>query len=341
MKLKTPFLILALVVALPCFLAQSKTDYMYGMGSMTDSTRAAYDAEKIESQFGKENLLVLLVKKGDIGKEAELCDELSNMPYIDSVVSYTTAVGVGIPEQYVPAEAAEQFYSKNYARIILYTGLKEESEQTFNSIEQISELTKKHYGGDYYLAGQSATLYDMKNTIEADTRLVNWVAIVGIFLVIMLTFRSLSIPIILVFTIKAAIWINLAFPYFTDSALSFIGYLVISTVQLGATVDYAILLSNHHLDERKKLSKKDAMLKSINDTLPALLTSAGILATAGFTLAATSTNFIILELGLLLGRGTVLSLLMVVLVLPALLTLFDKVIGKTTLKSDFYKTSRK
>jgi predicted RND superfamily exporter protein len=83
------------------------------------------------------------------------------------------------------------------------------------------------------------------------------------------------------------------------------------------------------------------MLKSINDTLPALLTSAGILATAGFTLAATSTNFIILELGLLLGRGTVLSLLMVVLVLPALLTLFDKVIGKTTLKSDFYKTSRK
>lgn len=341
MKLKTPFLILALVVALPCFLAQSKTDYMYGMGSMTDSTRAAYDAEKIESQFGKENLLVLLVKKGDVGKEAELCDELSNMPYIDSVVSYTTAVGVGIPEKYVPAEAVEQFYSENYARIILYTGLKEESEQTFNSIERISELAKNYYGDDYYLAGQSATLYDMKNIIEADTRLVNLVAIAGIFLVIMLTFRSLSIPFILVFTIKAAIWINLAFPYFTDSALSFIGYLVISTVQLGATVDYAILLSNHHLDERKKLSKKDAMLKSINDTLPALLTSAGILATAGFTLAATSTNFIILELGLLLGRGTVLSLLMVVLVLPALLTLFDKVIGKTTLKSNFYKTSRK
>ncbi|HZK20911.1 MAG TPA: MMPL family transporter [Oscillospiraceae bacterium] len=337
MKLKTPFLILAILVALPCFLAQSKTDYMYGMGSMTDSTRAAYDAEKIEAQFGTENLIVLLVKKDDSGKEAELCSALSAMPNIDSVVSYTTAVGVGIPEKYVPPEAAQQFYSENYARIILYTSLEEESEQTFSAIENISNLTEKYYGENYYLAGQSATLYDMKNIIEADTKTVNLVAIIGIFLVIMLTFRSLLVPFILVFTIEAAIWINLSFPYFTDSALSFIGYLVISTVQLGATVDYAILLSNHYLEERKLLPKKQAMLKSITDTLPALLTSAGILATAGFTLAATSTNFIILELGLLLGRGTVLSLIMVVFVLPGMLTLFDKAIGKTTLKSNFYR----
>lgn len=341
MKLKTVFLILALLVSVPCYLAQSKTDYMYGMGSIAGSTRAGADAEKIDAEFGKENLLVLLVKKGDVGKEAELCDELSNIPQINTVVSYPTAVGVGIPEKYVPAEAVEQFYSENYARIILYTGLKEEGEETFGVIEDINELTKKYYEDDFYMAGQSATLYDMKSIVEEDTRLVNFIAVAGIFLVILLTFRSLTLPIILVFTIEAAIWINLSFPYFTDSSLSFIGYLVISTVQLGATVDYAILLTTYHLTERKKLSKKESMLKSINATLPALLTSSGILATAGYTLAAISTNPIISELGMLLGRGTVLSLLMVVLVLPALLTLFDRFIGKTTFKSDFYKTSRK
>ncbi len=272
----------------------------------------------------------------DTGVEKQLCDELSLEDNITNVLSFTTAVGTGIPSGYLPKEAAEQFYSENYSRIILYTDLPDEGEKTFEVVERVKDITEKYYDS-HYLAGQSATLYDMRNVVKADTSVVNLVAILGIFIVILLTFRSLSLPFFLVFTIETAIFINLSFAYFTGNALSFIGYLIISTVQLGATVDYAILLSNHYMQDRKLMPKKEALLNSLTDTLPALLVSAGILAMAGFVLAATSGNPIISELGLLLGRGTLLSFGMVVLALPALLVVFDKTIGKTTIKSEFFK----
>jgi len=171
----------------------------------------------------------------------------------------------------------------------------------------------------------------MKNVVSKDTGIVNLIAVIGIFLVLFVTFRSLSLPLFLLFTIETAIWINLSIPYFTGNALNFVGYLIINTVQLGATVDYAILFTNTYLSNRKTLNKIDAMRLTIEDNLPAVLISAGILATAGFALAFSSSNPIISDLGTLLGRGTLLSLVMVVLVLPALLILFDRIIQKTTI----------
>ena len=169
-----------------------------------------------------------------------------------------------------------------------------------------------------------------------DNRLVNLIAIGGIFLVQLVTFRSVSLPFLLVFTIETAIWINLSFPNFTGTPLNFIGFLVISTVQLGATVDYAILFTNAYLSNRKLHPKKDAMRITIQENLAAVLISALTLAISGFTLAYTSNNPIIIELGMLLGRGTLLSLAMVACVLPGLLVLFDKIIRKTTLNNRFH-----
>lgn len=331
LKLRFPFLILALLVVLPCFLAQSHTQFLYGMGSVTNSSRVGKDTAYIEEKFGKENPLVLIVSKGNTGKESELCDALSEIPHVTSVVSFVTAIGAEIPPEFVPKEAAKQFYSEHYTRIILYTDTAEEGTDTFDTVETVLDTAKKH-SDTYYLAGQSATLYDMKEVVSIDTRRVNLVAIIGIFFVLLVTFRSLSLPLFLLFTIETAIWINLSFPYFTGQSLSFIGYLIISTVQLGATVDYAILFTNTYLNNRKTLPKKDAMRVTIQDNLVAILVSAGILATAGFTLAFTTSNPIISELGTLLGRGTLLSLTMVACVLPALLVMFDNIIQKTTLK---------
>jgi predicted RND superfamily exporter protein len=310
---------------------------MYGMSSMTEATQVGKDTLYIEEKFGKENPLVLLVPKGNTGKESELCDELAKILHVTSTVSFVTAVGAEIPPEFVPKEAIKQFYSEHYTRIILYTDMAEEGSVTFDTVQTILDTAASHYD-TYYLAGQSAALFDMKNVISIDTRLVNLAAIIGIFIVLLITFRSLSLPLLLVFSIETAIWINLSFPYFRDQPLSFIGYLVISTVQLGATVDYAILFTNNYLDNRKTHPKKDAMRVTIKDNLVAILTSGGILATAGFTLALTSSNPIISELGTLLGRGTLLSLAMVSCVLPALLVLFDKVIQKTTLKSKFHQS---
>jgi predicted RND superfamily exporter protein len=142
------------------------------------------------------------------------------------------------------------------------------------------------------------------------------------------------------FSFETAIWVNLSYAYFTDQYLNFVGYLVISTVQLGATVDYAILLTNRYLANREVLSKKEAMRVTIDNNLGVILTSAFILSTAGFILSLTSTNPIISELGMLLGRGTVLSFVMVICVLPALLLLFDRVVKKTMLKSNFYEANK-
>jgi uncharacterized protein len=335
LKAKIPFLILALVVVIPSFLAQLNTEFMYGMGSITSASRVGKDTSYIEEKFGKQNTLALLVPKENVGKETELCDALSEIPHLISVVSFTTAVGAEIPPEFVPKEAIEQFYSENYTRIILYTDAPEEGEVAFDTVQTVMDTTAKYYDR-YFIAGQSATLYDMKNVVSIDTKLINLIAIIGIFIVLLVTFRSLSIPLFLLFSIETAIWINLSFPYFTGKPLSFIGYLIISTVQLGATVDYAILLTNAYINNRKTLPKKEAMRVTIENNLVAILISAGILATAGFTLAFTTSNPIIGELGTLLGRGTLLSFTMVACVLPALLISFDKVVQKTTLKNKFH-----
>lgn len=330
-KLKIPSLILAIVLLVPCFLAQSHVNFIYGTGSMANISRVKRDTQLIEEKFETGNMLILLVPKESTGKERALCDALMEIPHITNVVSYVTAVGGEIPPEFVPEQNVSQFYSENHARIIIYTDTKEEGEDAFNAVHDISNTAATHYD-NYYLTGQSAALYDMKNIITKDTGLINLIAIGGIFIVLLITFSSLVLPLILLFTIETAIWINLSIPYFTGNELSYIGYLIIITVQLGATVDYAILFTNSYLGNRKKLNKKEAMSTTIESNLAAVLTSGGILSSAGFVLALTSSNPIIADLGILMGRGTLLSLMMVVCVLPALLILFDKIIQKTSFK---------
>jgi len=332
MRIRLPFLVLALLVVIPSFLAQSNTQFLYGMGSLTKESRVGKDTARIEERFGKENQLVLLVPKENAGKESELCDALAEIPHVTGVTSFVTAVGAEIPPEFVPEEVAEQFYSERYTRIILSTDTTEEGADAFDTVQAVLDTAAQYYEG-YYLTGRSATLFDMKGVVSSDTSRINFIAIIGIFVVLLITFRSLVLPFLLVFSIESAIWINLSIPYFTGQAISFIGYLIISTVQLGATVDYAILFTNAYLNHRETLPKKEAMRVTIGNNLVAILTSASILATAGFALAMTTSNSIIAELGILLGRGTLLSLVMVACVLPALLVLFDKVIQKTTFRN--------
>ncbi len=330
-KISLPLLIIVVMIVVPCFLAQRRIGFQYGAGSLAASTRAGRDETAIEQRFGSENALVLMVPRGDAGREAELGETLAALPHVTQVVSYATAVGSSVPNAFVDADALSNFYSEHYARIILYTDTPAEGTAAFETVEQVKSTAAHYYDGDTWLVGQSATLYDMKTIVSADTTLVNLCAIIGIFLVLLVTYRSLSIPLILLFTIESAIWVNLSLAYFMGQSYNFIGYMVISTVQLGSTVDYAILLSDRYLSNRRKLDKREAIKKALGDNILAILTSAAILSMAGFTLAATSSNQIVAELGTLLGRGTLLSLGMVVGILPALLTLLDRVIMKTTL----------
>ena len=335
-RISVPFLIIAVLIVVPTFLAQSHITFQYGASDLTTSTRVGQDTVKIEQTFGRENALVVLVPRGDEGQEAALAEALADVDHVTQVVSYATMVNSSVPVDFLPQATTDVFYSEHYARLILYTDLPVESEETFATVEEINGVVAQ-YEDTAYVAGESATLYDMKNVVSSDTNTVNLIAILGIFLVLLVTYKSASLPLILLFTIESAIWLNLSLSYFAGQSFSFIGYLVISTVQLGSTVDYAILLSDRYLSDRRKLPKREAIKKALGDNILALLTSSAILSMAGFTLAMTSTNGIVADLGSLLGRGTLLSLGMVLFVLPALLVLMDTVIQKTTLHNRFHQ----
>ncbi len=334
LRISLPLLIAATLIVVPAYLAQSKTAYLYGMDTSASATRAGIDEGKISAVFGKDKLLVLLVPRESAGRERELCNALTDMPHITSVVSYVTMVGSDIPPEYLDDGVVSNFYSEHYSRILIYTDLGTEGEDTFTTTAAIRDTVKNFYPTSC-LGGSGATLTDMRDVVSADNVVINIAAIIGILLVLLITFKSLSIPVILIFTIETAIWINLSMGYFAGLSYNFIGFLVISTVQLGATVDYAILLTDHYMSSRKIMRKKDAILSTLSMNLPAILTSAAILSLAGFTLALTSTNSVVAELGTLLGRGTLLSFLMVTCVLPSLLLVTDKLIRKTTLKNEF------
>jgi hypothetical protein len=335
-KIRVPLLILALVFVVPAFLGQSNVAFIYGMDLDFEGSRPMRDQAMIDDVFSADQPMVLIVAKDDLAKEDALSEALKKVTNVTEVIAYTEVVGTKIPRIYVPEEAYNQFYSEDYSRIIIYADIPSEGPVAFDTVDEILETTNTYYD-DYYLSGQSPTLNDMKNVVSVDMGRINIIAIIGIYIILVLAFKSITLPMILIFTIESAIWINLSIPYFMDTNISFIGYLIISTVQLGATVDYAILMTHKYLMRRQMETKKEAMWHALQNNVAAILVSATILSTAGFALAGTSNNPMIKDLGVLLGRGTILSFVMVVGVLPALLVLFDKVIAKTTLAHKFYQ----
>lgn len=334
-KLRIPAIVLVLVLVVPAFLAQNKNTFTYGSGDLAADTRSGRDAARIEARFGSSTPMVLLVPRGDVVKEKALVSALGGVQSVTSVVAYVNMVGAEIPDAFLEEGTRAQFYSENYARIILYADTPGEGEEAFRVVEEARFLAQKYYGDAALSLGTATNLYDMRNVVTKDNETVNMIAIAVIAFVILVSFRSLSLPILLVLTIEAAIWINLAIPYFTGMAINYIGFLVINTAQLGATVDYAILYSDHYMDCRQRMRKKEAASQALSETISSVLVSGGILSITGFMLALTSTNSIVSGLGSLLGRGTLLSMAMVFLFLPAVLTLLDKAVEKTTLKMHF------
>ncbi len=337
MKWKVPVVILVALLIVPTFMAQSKTSFIYGIGEQPEDTRAGSDEKEIESIFGKNTQIVLLVPKGDVAKEAKLVQDLDEVSDVKHALAYVTTVSAAIPEEYLEEDVTEQFYSDHYSRVILTTDEEAEGDNAFSIIEEVQENAENYYGDDYYTLGESVTLYDMKNVVQKDNKLVNILTVVTIALVLLVTFKSISFPVLLLLTIQSSVWINLSVPYFTNSSLVFVGYLIVSTVQLAATVDYAILLTVEYRENRKKMHALPAIKQTLDEKLFAIIISASILSSVGFILWITSTNPVVSSIGLLLGRGALLAFTMVVLLLPAMLVMLDKLIDKTSWKANFYR----
>lgn len=336
LKHKNANLVIFFIIMIPCFLASKNNAYYFGNSHIYGvDTKLGRDTVAIENEFGKSDTYVLLLPKGDLEKERKLSSDLKNIDEVSNIISYVDTVGETIPENFIDSDSLKKLNSKNYTRMIVSVNADYEGEDTIKLIEKVKETANKYYSDDYYLAGEGISTYDLKNTVMDDMNVVNIIAIVAVFLVLLLSKKSLLIPVILVSAIETAIFINMSVPYFRSTTIFYIAYLIISSIQLGATVDYAILLTERYCEMRETLDRRDSIKTTLEKVSVSILTSALTMIIVGFLLGKFSTHGLISQLGYLLSVGTTASVIIVLFVLPGLLYMFDGLIQKTTKNINF------
>lgn len=338
-RIMIPMVCIFVLFIVPSYLASNANSFYYGSSKIFGpKTKLGADTAQIEEVFGKNDTYVLMIPKESTATQRELSNELHTIPQVVSILSYVDTVGAEIPEQYLDEGTLSKLNSKNFTRMVLSLDTAYEGTETFALVQQIRGIAEKYYPGEWYLAGEGVSTYDLMDTVTADMVKVNLVAIGAVFLVLMFTMKSLVLPIILVLSIETAIWINLAIPYFAGNTIFYIAYLIISSIQLGATVDYAILLTERYKESRETMDKKDSVIYTISAVFVSVMTSASVLTLVGFMMGYVSTHGLLSQLGFFLGKGTLCSLVIVIFVLPGLLYLFDNlVVGKKGIKKQIRK----
>ena len=238
--------------------------------------------------------------------------------------------------------AKNQMVGKNYNRMVIYIDMPEDSDETFELLERIRATAGKYYGEEnIYLVGNSTTAEDFKNAFKLDNIVVAAVSIIIVMLVLLFSFKSLAMPIILILVIQGAIWINFSIPALLGTPLFFLGYQIISAIQMGANIDYAIVIATRYNELKREMPKRDAIIKTMNFAFPTVITSGAILAVTGLLIGYLSSEATISSLGINLGRGTIISVILVLFVLPQLLLVSDGLVDKTTFKLSLWEKNEK
>ena len=258
--------------------------------------------------------------------ERAMAKEIKDLSYVKNVTALADTLPEGIPEEFLPKSTVELLHKDGYCRMLIYTRTKTESAEAFKDSDAIQEIVKKYYPEGSYLVGETPSTQDIKSFIVKDYENVNVLSLAGVFLVVMMSFKSAVMPILVIIPIEVAIFINMAMPYFQGVEMVYMGYIIVSSIQLGATVDYSILLANNYLAKRKTLPKKKACVEAVAASCSSIFTSGSIITLAGYIVYMISSTTAIADLGHLIGRGGLFSLVLVLTVLPLLLTLFDNFI---------------
>lgn len=315
-----------LLIAAPCYVAQNMNHFMYGSDAIGAGagTSIYENAQEVDEKFGRSNLLVAIFPDSSSVKEKELSDELDDLPYVKKVMGLSEYLPDGMPESILPKSITAKFHKNGYTRMMIYIKTKPESDLAFKATDEVHALLNKYYPGECYLAGNTPTTQDMEAVLKVDYTKANNLAMIGVFLVVALTYRSLVMPIATMVPIMIAIYLNMAFPYIVSKTMIFIGYAVVSCIQLGATIDYAILSTENYLAARRAgEDKKHAAIKSTETSFASILTSGSILIVCGYAISFLSSIPAIGEVGHLVGRGAIFSASFVVMVMPTLLKIVD------------------
>ena len=329
-RIRIPVLAAAALCAVPCYFGQSMNYFYYGDDALGSGpgTRVYEDSRAIEDVFGKSNVIIAMVPNGNVIKERRLTDELEDQEFIDYALSMAGTLPQGIPESFLPETVTKQLRTGSYARILISMENREESSYSFQCSEKLTEIVKKYYPEDSYVIGMTPTTIDIRDILTDDYNRVSIISLAGVALVVMLTFHSVMVPILVIIPIEVAIYLNMTIPYIIGDSMVYIGYIIVSCLQLGATIDYSILMTNNYMEFRETMGSREAAVTAIAKSAISILTSGGILTVVGYLLYFTSSIQAISQVGRLVGRGALLSMLLVLSLLPALLAAFDKPIRR-------------
>ncbi len=225
--------------------------------------------------------------------------------------------------------AKEQLQGENYSRMLVYLNLPEESQETYDFIDKMHDMAHDYYGGNVYTVGESVSQLDLKKTFARDNLVVNIVSILVVLVVLLFTFKSAGMPVLLIAVIQGSIWINFSVPSLQQDNIFFLSQLIVSSIQMGANIDYAIVIAGRYTELREQKGRRESIIETMNFSFPTIITSGTMLAVAGILIGKLTSDGAIYGIGQCLGRGTIISIFITMFVLPQILLVGDTIISKT------------
>ena len=327
-------IIVIFLIALPIALyGYNNTKVYYKLDSSLPETLDSISANNtLKDKFGLVSQEMILINKDTPNDEInEMLDKVEELDGVDFTLSYSKLSELGIPEEMLPEDLLSIFQSDKYQMILINSKYEIATDELNNQIAKINEIVKQ-YDSNAKVVGEGPLMKDLVEISDHDFNSVNTVSIGIIFVIMMFVLKSISLPVLLVIAIEFAIFINMGIPYYTNTTIPFIASIVIGTIQLGATIDYAILITTKYIQNRKDgKDKKQAVSEALGTSINSIIVSGLCFFGATFGVGAYSKIEMIGSLCTLMSRGAIISVIVVITVLPAFLMIFDKLVCKTTI----------
>lgn len=326
-------LLLFLIVLVPAIHGNNNYKIYYNIDQSLPKNIPSNEAnEKLKKEFNMSNMHMILLKDGLSAKEkSAMSKEIEKVDGVKWVIGLNSLVGSNVPESMIPNDIKKMLKTDNYELEFVSSDYSSATDEVNSQLAKIDKIVKK-YQNDGMVIGEAPMMKDLQDVTDVDLKTVNNISILAIFVIILITFKSISIPVILISVIEFAIACNMAVPFYTNTSLPFVASIVIGTIQLGATVDYAILMTSRYHKERTERgqSKKDAIRIAHETSIKSILTSGLCFFAATFGVSVYSQVDMIGSICTLLSRGAIISMIVVICVLPAMLWIFDGVIKRTS-----------
>lgn len=326
-------LLLFLIMLVPAIHGNNNYKIYYNIDQSLPKNIPSNEAnEKLKKEFNMSNMHMILLKDGLSAKEkSAMSKEIEKVDGVKWVIGLNSLVGSNVPESMIPNDIKKMLKTDNYELEFVSSDYSSATDEVNSQLVKIDKIVKK-YQNDGMVIGEAPMMKDLQDVTDVDLKTVNNISILAIFVIILITFKSISIPVILISVIEFAIACNMAVPFYTNTSLPFVASIVIGTIQLGATVDYAILMTSRYHKERTERgqSKKDAIRIAHETSIKSILTSGLCFFAATFGVSVYSQVDMIGSICTLLSRGAIISMIVVICVLPAMLWIFDGVIKRTS-----------